>query len=587
MSSLMFSKKKNKESDNPTSAKKVVKPAKRADKEQKSRHIDISTVGKARTWVSSLPLTDMGETTRQLFIGLTQFNQEPIAPQTRIDITEVVLPYVKMVLENLDRHFLSRSFPLPERSQKIFDLKKSLLMETAGSYQLAALEMLTKRSVSKKRLLLSIDRAIKYMSQVLMNGYDVYAKHDQTIWHDMHHLFLLACENKLEKKVAPNKDDAHEERMSISDHYTLINLITLAAPNTLRQGEIKRVEEFFKICLKDVSLLSDASSLKAKYAHIALLNSDEPASLMPVSDLVNSPTSRIFDLSKVINHLDQFVSLSAQSDLGTHDKWPMLNHSLAKRLVYVLTTIRNRRYKRFAREEKLSMAIRMSDVIEMIRDNDVDSFTAQINESVEEDNIYEALANEEGVSSPWTEVDLDMLAEDRDVQLHSWQIENSSSGGYGLRQVKSEKSSARVGELVAVKDPKDEADQWQIAVIRWMDSFKSIGLKIGLEILSLHGMMIQVDEINNREISQKLPVEGILLPTIDGARKEANLIFPGFIFQVDDELTLTVGKRQQHIRITNVDDTVGSFSYCGFDNREVEEVVEGSLEAFEDVWEFL
>jgi len=580
----MFSKKKNKESD---SSKPIVKPSKRADKAQKSRHIDISTVGKARTWVSSLPLTDMGETTRQLFIGLTQFNQEPIAPQTRIDITEVILPYVKMVLENLDRHFLSRSFPLPERSQKIFDLKKSLLMETAGSYQLAALEMLTKRSVSKKRLLLSIDRAIKYMSQVLMNGYEVYAKHDQTIWHDMHHLFLLACENKLEKKVAPNKDDANEERMSISDHYMLINMVALAAPNTLRQGEIKRVEEFFKICLKDVSLLSDSSSLKAKYAHIALLNSDEPASLMPVSDLVNSPTSRIFDLSKVINHLDQFVSLSAQSDLGTHDKWPMLNHSLAKRLVYVLTTIRNRRYKRFAREEKLSMAIRMLDVIEMIRENDVDSFAEQINDSVEEDNIYEALANEEGVSSPWTEVDLDMLAEDRDVQLHSWQIENSSSGGYGLRQVKSEQSNARVGELVAVKDPKDEADQWQIAVIRWMDSFKSIGLKIGLEILSLHGMMVQVDEINNREISQKLPVEGILLPTIDGARKEANLIFPGFIFQVDDELTLTLGKRQQHIRITSVDDTVGSFSYCGYDNREVEEVVEGSLEAFEDVWEFL
>ena len=120
MSSLMFSKKKNKESDSP---KPVVKPAKRADKEQQSQHIDISTVGKARTWVSSLPLADMGETTRQLFIGLTQFNQDPIAPQTRIDITEVVLPYVKIVLESLDRHLLTRSFPLPERSQKIFDLK--------------------------------------------------------------------------------------------------------------------------------------------------------------------------------------------------------------------------------------------------------------------------------------------------------------------------------------------------------------------------------------------------------------------------------------------------------------------------------
>jgi len=583
MSQLMFSKKKNKES----TAKSAKSNVKSKSKSKNADQIDLRTVAKARTWVSSLPLTDMGETTRQLFIGLTQFNQEPINPQTRIDITEVILPYTKMVLDNLDRHFLSRSFPLPERSQKVFDLKKSLLMEVAGSYQLAALEMLTKRSVSKKRLLLSIDRAIKYMSQVLMNGYEVYAKYDQAIWHDMHHLFLLACENKLDKKVAPHKEDTFEDRMSIDDHYKLINLVALAAPNTLRQGEVKRIQEFFKLCLKDVSLLPDAKKIKAKYAHIALLNSDEPASLMPVSDLVNSPTSRIFDLSKVINHLDLFVSLSEKSELGIHDKWPMLTHSLAKRLVYVLTTIRNRRYKRFVREEKLSMAIRMSDVIDMIRENDVNSFAEQINQSVEDDNIYEALANEEGISSPWTEVDLDMLAEDKDVQLHSWQIENSSSGGYGLRQIKSEQSPARVGELVAVKDPKDEADQWQIAVIRWMDSFKGIGLKVGLEILSLHGMMVQVDAISNREISQNLPIEGILLPTIDGARKEANLIFPGFIFHADDELTITLGSRQQHIRITSVDDTIGTFAYCGFENREVEEVAEGSLEAFEDVWEFL
>ena len=549
--------------------------------------LDLSSVRKTRKWVSGLPLTDMGEATRQLFLGLTHLNQESIPPQVRIEITEVILPYIKMVLENLDRHFLSRSFPLPERSQKIFDLKKSLQMETAGSYQLAALEMLTKSMVSKSKLLLAIGRAVSYMSQVLMDSYEVYAKHDKSTWHDIHHLFLMACENKVDKKPIPNKDDTQESEMSIEDHYKLINLIALAAPNTLRQGEVAKICNFFKQSINDVSILDNASTVKAKYAHITLLNSDEPASLMPVSDLVNSPTSRIFDLSGVINHLDEFVSLSELSDLGTHKKWPMLTHSLAKRLVYVLTTIRNRRFKRFPRDEKLMLAIRMADVIEVIRENDVDSFADQVNENVEDDNIYEALANVDAVESPWSDIDLDSVANGFDVQLHSWQVENSSSGGYGLRQIKSESSTARVGELVAVKDPKDEAELWQIAVIRWMDSFRGTGLKTGLEILSLHGMTVTVDAISNREITQKLPLEGILLPTIDGARKEANLIFPGFIFHVDDELTLTMGSREQHIIITSVDDTVGSFSYCGFDNVEIEEVEEGSFESFEDVWEFL
>jgi hypothetical protein len=355
----------------------------------------------------------------------------------------------------------------------------------------------------------------------------------------------------------------------------------------LRQGEVLRVREFFVKTLNDVSIILNPEKVKSKYAHIALLNSDEPANLMPVSDMLNSPTSRIFDLSAIIHHLDQFVSLSEDADLGKHDKWPMLTHSLAKRLVYVLTTIRNRRYKRFPRDEKASLAIRMQDVIAMIRDNEPESFNDQINEDVEDDNIYEALAAEDGVSSPWSDIDVDALAEQRNVQIHTWKIENSSSGGYGLKQIVNEASTARVGELVAIKDPNDSAGLWQISVTKWMDSFKDIGLRMGLEILSLHGMVVQVDNILNREISQKLPLDGVLLPTIDGARNQANLIFPGFIFQLEDELMITMGSRQQHVRITALDDTVGNFAYFSYEVIEKEALPEGSLESFEDVFEFL
>lgn len=581
MSYSMFKKNKNTDSSNKATSNKVNKEPTLMDT------IDISSMSKARKWVAVLPVTDMGETTRRLFAGLTKLNNESIAPQLRVDITEILLPFVKMTLENLDKHFLSRSFPLPVRSQKVFDLKKSLIMELAGSYQLAALDMLTKNSGSKKGLLVSIGRATQYMSIVIMNDYSIYSKNKKAIWHDIHHLYLLACEKKIQNKEIPHKDDVNGENLSIEDQYKLINLIALAVPNTLRQGEIGRIRDFFLVNLNEVKLISNSDSVKSKYAHITLLNSDEPASLMPVSDLLNSPTSRIFDLSAIIHKLDQFVTLSETDELGKNDKWPMLTHSLAKRLVYVLTTIRNRRYKRFEREEKASLVIRMQDVINVIRDNEPESFMDQINEDIEDDNIYEALAAEDDVSSPWSDIDVEELATHRDVTIHSWRIENSSSGGYGLKQVVSEATTARVGELVAIKDPKDTAGLWQISVARWMDSFKGVGLKIGLEILSLHSMVVKVEEITSRKITQKLPLEGVLLPTIDGARDEAHLIFPGYIFHVDDELTITLGSRQQNVRITHIDDTVGNFSYCNFEVLDAIELAEGSLESFDDVWEFL
>ena len=135
--------------------KKKVKSDVRTSPEAPKARLDLCSPAKARSWVSGLPLTDMGESTRQLFLGLTHLNQSSIAPDKRIEITEIIAPYIVMVLDNLDRH-LSRTLPLPERSQKIFDLKKSLKMEIAGSYQLAALEMLAKNSASKKKLILAI-----------------------------------------------------------------------------------------------------------------------------------------------------------------------------------------------------------------------------------------------------------------------------------------------------------------------------------------------------------------------------------------------------------------------------------------------
>ena len=584
MSLQMFSK-KNSNKNQQTQQSKETNPNKSTKKVEAV--VSLRSTSKAKSWVASLPMTDMGETTRRLFGGLMTLNQESVPPQVRIEITEIILPYIKMALENLDRRFMSRSFPLPERSQKVFDLKKALLMETAGSYQLAALEMLTKESVSKKKLLLSIGRAITYMSHVLINGYEVYSKTDESLWHDIHHLYLLAFENEVHNIIVPSKDDIHGDEITIEDQYKLVNLIALSAPNTLRQSEILKVRDFFRLCLDDVSIVTDPATINSKYAHIALMNTDEPATLMPVSDLVSSATSRIFDLSKVIHALDEFVSLSESTGLGTHQKWAMLTHSLAKRLAYVLTTIRNRRFKRFPREEKGLLAIRMVDVISIIRENSSDSFMDQLNDDIGDDNTYEALAAGDTVSSPWSDIDMDALSEDRDVKLHSWQFENSSSGGYGLRQVMAESSTARVGELVAIQDPKDEANLWQIAVVRWMDTFKDIGLRIGLEILSLHGMVVQVDKISNREITQKLPLEGIMLPSVEGSRETSNLIFPGFIFRVDDELTLTLGSRQQLVTIDAIDDTVGGFAYCSFDQREEEDVPEGSMESFENIWEFL
>jgi hypothetical protein len=554
------------------------------------------SAAQARNWVNDLPLTNMGEVTKRLYKALVALNQQPLPAHIRIEIGDVLLPFVNLSLDNLNRHFSSRSFPLLDRSQKVFDLKQALQLELAGLYQLATLDMLTKGPLIQRKLLISIGRSIKYMSGTLINSYSIYNKNKKNIWHDVHQLYLFACENKIQSQIIPDRSDAQAEKLSIEEHYLFVHLIALSKPNSLRQGEIARLEKFYKQIISNVKILENADNIETQYAHIALLNSDEPAALMPVSDSVSSATSRIINTSTIIKILNNFVAQTAHTTLGLSDDYPMLNHGLAKRLVITLTSARSRQHKRFHRDDKAGLVIRLKDAIEVIRCTQDDSMALQ---NAEEDDLYDQLNFGEAVASPWTDLNVESLEEEHDVEIQVWRIKDSSCSGYGLCQDAKEPTAARIGEIVAIKDPADNSDQWQILVIRWMDYYRGKkGLCFGAELLSPNAMAIQIDSVENRQLTQTLPVEGLFLPSIEditrtspedtkAIRPRPKLILPGHMFKVEDILNLQFGKRDEKIQITQIDESVGVFAFCHY---KIVEILKNDIdddESFDEVWDFI
>ncbi|MCK5917788.1 MAG: hypothetical protein KAG34_05155 [Cocleimonas sp.] len=542
------------------------------------------SASQARSWVNDLPLTNMGEVTKRLYKTLIALNQQPLPAQVRIDIGDVLLPFVSMSLDNLNRHFSSRSFPLLDRSQKVFDLKQALQLELSGLYQLATIDMLTKGPLVPKKLLISIGRSIKYMSGTLINSYSIYNKNKANVWHDVHQLYLFACENNIQLQAIPDKSDAQAEKLSIEEHYLFVHLIALSIPNSLRQGEITRLESFYKQIISQVKIVKSTDNITSKYAHIALLNSDEPAALMPVSDIVSSATSRIIDTSNIIDILNNFIVETTHSTLRLNKNYPMLNHGLAKRLTSTMTNARSRKHKRFERDDKAGLVIRLKDVIEVVRCTQTDSVVL---ENAEEDEVYDQLNFGETVASPWSDLGVETLEEEHDVEIQTWKIKNSSASGYGLCQHEKEQTSARIGEIVGIKDPADDSDQWQILVIRWMDYYRGKkGLCFGAELLSSKAMSIRIDTVENRKLTQTLPVEGLFFPSIEGVHEEPRLILPGHMFKVEDILTLQFSAREEKIQLMKIDECVGVFAYCHFkvvENKQVEEKEDN----FDEVWDFI
>ena len=107
------------------------------------------TEAKAKVWVANLPITNPGETTKRLFYGLVDLNRRALPVATRIAIGEMLIPAMGVALEALQRHLVARAFPLTAKTQKIFELAQSLTLEFAGLYQVAALDIITKKEGNK------------------------------------------------------------------------------------------------------------------------------------------------------------------------------------------------------------------------------------------------------------------------------------------------------------------------------------------------------------------------------------------------------------------------------------------------------
>lgn len=539
---------------------------------------------KAKQWIDSLSSTDIGETTRRVFYGLVDFNRRMVQPAVRIRIAERLQPKFELLQANLQRHLKSQSFPLPPRSQKISDLNQSLLLEYAGLYQLSALDMINQEAERKKALQVSIFRVIDYLGKYLFSSYSVYSRTRETVWRDIHHMYLLAAERDLEKlKIGQGVAGSIEER------YLQVNLLALCKPYSLRQEEVLRLERFIKENIKSVSLTKEPiqEELLGNFVHAAIMNNDEPAVIMPYGDLPHSPTVRVFNIRDLVVKLNELIGAvnyehSARLILGN-----MLSRNLAKRVIYHLTAVRNRQHNRFDCDEKIMVVMGMQPVHQVIENSRIqgDGDTQR-----EEDLLFNNMLYGESTSAPEENseeaIQNKLSLKERESGVRIWRIMNSSVGGYGLHWDAPGSSPAKVGELVGLKDLREADNPWMTGVVKWMEYLPKQGLFCGVELLSVETRVCEVNKVFNRTLSHTFPVDGLMLPAIEGLREEAVFILPAYIFVPGDELSVKYGDQEERVALSALDECLGTFAHFNFKVITKEAEVKAQ-DDFTDLWDAL
>lgn len=546
------------------------------------RFIPLSE-SKAREWVDDLPLTDPGETTRRVFHGLVDLNRRALPATTRLAISEMLVQPVELALENMRRHLEARSFPLSPKSQKIFELTQALMLEFAGSYQIVALDMITKKEGNKKSLQQALYRAVDLMGRVLVLSYSVYMRTHENLWRDIHHLYLLAVENGVDQ--LKSRDPA-VGAPTLEARYIQMNLLALVKPYSLRQGEAARLAQYFAQYTALVSMANTTSGQQiGEYVHAAILNGDEPAVMMPARELPHSPTVRVLNIAPLVAHLDEQIREAETKGQALMMLQDGLSRNLAKRVVYHLTAVRNRSFNRFPKNATIGMVTRLNDVLSVIRHAHKKADPTA--DALAEDYLFNVfVAADYDTEDNARAAVLEQASQQDAACIQTWKVINTSVGGYGLCWDGKETSGARVGEIVGLCDLKEATPSWMVGVIKWMEFAKGKGLCCGIELLSTKVMVFSVQEVINRAITQKLPTDGIMLPSIEGARPDPALILPAYTFQVGDEIRLLFAEREERVRLVMLDECLGAFAYFRFTTL-ADQANADSEDDYESLWQAL
>ncbi|MFN3786444.1 MAG: hypothetical protein ACK4RS_06345, partial [Thiothrix sp.] len=261
-----------------------------------------------------------------------------------------------------------------------------------------------------------------------------------------------------------------------------------------------------------------------------------------------------------------------------------LSRNLAKRVAYHLTAVRNRSFNRFPKNATIGMVTRLNDVLTVLHHTHKKADSADM---LAEDYLFNVFVASDYETEDAARVAvLEQASQQNAACIQTWKVINTSVGGYGLCWEGKETSGARVGEIVGLCDLKETTPDWMVGVIKWMEFAKGKGLCCGVELLSTKVMVLSVQQVLNRNIVQKLPIDGIMLPSIEGARPDPALILPAYTFQVGDEIRLLFAEREERVRLVMLDECLGTFAYFRFTTLAAQASAE-SEDDYESLWQTL
>lgn len=539
-----------------------------------------TSAGAVKQWVDDLPLIDPDKTGKLLADALDRLNTLEIRPQERFEVMELLITPVLCVTDARKKSFLGKPIPLTGKALETATAAIDMCRRMAKGYEIIAKGLQTD-AAGKALLATAIHRALRYLSEALLTNYQIYTRHPEGLWREIHALYALAEPGGIAARPVTDTTLPASSSSAIDTVYKQILLLSLACPYHLHQNEIHYVYNAL-LDWADYSRIAGAGDAEINALFAVNLGADNPPAYRALEgDSLAGDELRVLDTGDLEGRLQEVIS-------GQHGGSAMRtgigNIRTLQRLMLCWGVMPEREFKRQPLDEPVMLAVGLNNVHSFIHTMnplifaDSDTPESVLPAPVLHDPTLEtatSISIDKGIRDPFREAMATSAGKTLQgahpanvpdqVKMESWKIADMSTGGYCLLHDSPEVSRARIGELVVITNGQDQdPGDWRLGVVRWMKFSLERGLELGIQMLE-HAMAQAIwARVCSDGFSGAGRMQGILLSESGAVTRETSLLLPSIPFRTGCTTELENGAGKTNITLIRELENTGSFAQYHF-----------------------
>jgi len=501
------------------------------------------------SWFDKIRLTDRVSALQKIYYYLEQTNQYILPVHERLYLLEKLHTPVISLVGNLKPKFLNTLMPLSEKNNKQVDLCITIYHQIILAYSIILQEQLVNKNKSwlfsgslDTKIALSIQRLIRYLSQIVLTEFEVYRQSDKIIWEQLYELFTFSEKKNFSDILII--DPLINEKTSIKVTFSQVLLLALSDPYHFNQQQIYYIYKHLASWAKLIDLAAHKSIKKDHYNAINLTDNYMPT-FYPRGHQPDNDKALFIDTHKLSLEI-----LNDDSNSNSGFLSPQIKTGLLKKLKTSWSVYIDRTFDRNDFYSELKVVIGLHHVHYVLNNYHKPDWTKKAEytskftalDKFEYEQMMKLLPFQ---NSKPNEVNFEKIKvepvtfkssneNDFDTSniIENFLTENESLNGLSIIWVNEHQLNLKIGDVIALSnEKKEQPDNWFIGVIRRIQHLLNEPLKIGIQLLSPSGAI----PVAIKQEGQHKYHRGLVLPEFSVSNDPQSLLA--------DALTFTPGKQ--------------------------------------------